>query len=205
MENGRLADPATELPVHTLVRQSSASGVADLQFMAASHLGESTSTYGALFVALMQVESRGQMYFDELNPASPTIEINALSKVSDQQRMLEGVRTLIDYAYSAPMRAISRNVFCDDQGMMAAELAAMSDDELLGWIAANVADYVHIAGSCRMGSSTDPHSVVGLSGRVHGVPRVRVVDASIFPALPRANTHMPTVMAAEFIAERWDS
>ena len=55
-----------------------------------------------------------------------------------------------------------------------------------------------------MGAQDDPMSVVGPTGRVHGVPRVRVVDASIFPALPRANTHMPTVMAAEMVASRWD-
>ena len=204
LKDGVGADPNSELPVHALVRQSSQWGNGDLQFMAASHLGDAGSQYGALFVALMQVESRGVMSFDPANPAVPVIEVNSLSADFDRAAMVEGVRTLIDYAYSSPMRSVGKNIFCDDQGTMAAELATMSDAELIEWIAANVADYVHLSGSCRMGAPNDPMSVVGPTGRVHGVSRVRVVDASIFPALPRANTHMPTVMAAELVASRWD-
>ncbi len=204
LKDGVGADPNSELPVHALVRQSSQWGNGDLQFMAASHLGDAGSQYGALFVALMQVESRGVMSFDPTNPTVPVIEVNSLSADFDRAAMVEGVRTLIDYAYSSPVRSVGKNVFCDDQGTMAAELATMSDAELIEWIAANVADYVHLSGSCRMGAPNDPESVVGPTGRVHGVPRVRVVDASIFPALPRANTHMPTVMAAEMVASRWD-
>ncbi|MEY3167488.1 MAG: hypothetical protein RLZZ343_1291, partial [Actinomycetota bacterium] len=40
-------------------------------------------------------------------------------------------------------------------------------------------------------------------GRVIGVTGLRVCDASIFPQVPRANTHFPVMMAAEVIADRW--
>ena len=202
---GKVASPEANLPVHALVRKSSAHGNGDLQFMAASHLGEGDGRYGALFAALMQVESRGQMTFDPANPMRPLIEVNALSAEGDRRRMLEAVRTLNDYAYSAPIRSVARNVFCDDQGTMAAELAPLNDAELMDWVAANVADYVHLAGSCRMGPVSDPQSVVDVNGRLIGADNIRIVDASIFPALPRANTHMPTVMAAELISSHWDS
>jgi choline dehydrogenase len=33
--------------------------------------------------------------------------------------------------------------------------------------------------------------------RVHGVHRLRIADASVFPAIPHGNTHAPTVMAGE--------
>ncbi len=147
----------------------------------------------------MQVESRGHMTFNPESPMRPVIEVNALATESDKERMIEGVRTLIEYAYSSRMREVATNVFCDDQGRMAADLGAMDDVELLGWIQENVADYVHLAGSCAMGK------VVDTNGRIAGLPNVRVVDASIFPTLPRANTHMPTVMAAELITSRWDA
>jgi choline dehydrogenase-like flavoprotein len=52
-----------------------------------------------------------------------------------------------------------------------------------------------------MGSASDPDAVVDQSGRVHGVTSLRVVDASIMPTIPRANTHLSCVMIAERIAE----
>jgi 5-(hydroxymethyl)furfural/furfural oxidase len=38
-------------------------------------------------------------------------------------------------------------------------------------------------------------------GRIRGVAGLRVVDASLFPALPCADTNFPTLMAAEKIAD----
>jgi choline dehydrogenase-like flavoprotein len=37
-------------------------------------------------------------------------------------------------------------------------------------------------------------------GRVHGVSGLSVVDASIFPSIPSANTNVPTMMAAEHLS-----
>ena len=54
-----------------------------------------------------------------------------------------------------------------------------------------------------MGDLANEKAVVDMVGRVHGVKKLRVCDASIFPMLPRANTHFPVMMAAEVIADRW--
>ncbi|WP_322013863.1 GMC family oxidoreductase [Paraburkholderia sp. J12] len=59
----------------------------------------------------------------------------------------------------------------------------------------------HASCTCRMGDVRDPMAVTGSAGVVHGAHRLRVVDASIFPAVPRANTNIPTIMAAEKIAD----
>jgi choline dehydrogenase-like flavoprotein len=52
-----------------------------------------------------------------------------------------------------------------------------------------------------MGPLEEPHAVVDLEGRVRGVEGLRVVDASIMPEVPRANTHLTAVMLAEHLAE----
>jgi 5-(hydroxymethyl)furfural/furfural oxidase len=60
----------------------------------------------------------------------------------------------------------------------------------------------HVCGTCRMGRANDPAAVVDSAGRVHGVAGLRVADASIFPTVPRANTHLTVLMTAEKLASR---
>jgi choline dehydrogenase len=63
-----------------------------------------------------------------------------------------------------------------------------------------VRSYHHPVGTCRMGPATDPDAVVDAGGRMYGVDGLVVADASIMPGIPRANTHLPTMMLAERIA-----
>jgi 5-(hydroxymethyl)furfural/furfural oxidase len=81
-------------------------------------------------------------------------------------------------------------------------LAKLPDDRaaLADYVRANVAGTFHVCGTCRMGRADDPAAVVDNSGRVHGVGGLRVVDASIMPAITRGNTNIPTIMLAEKIA-----
>jgi 5-(hydroxymethyl)furfural/furfural oxidase len=44
-------------------------------------------------------------------------------------------------------------------------------------------------------------AVVDTQGRVKGVQGLRVVDASVFPVVPCANTNFPVLMTAEKIAD----
>jgi len=59
----------------------------------------------------------------------------------------------------------------------------------------------HISCTCRMGREDDPTAVTGDDGRVYGVGGRRITNTSIFPSVPRANTNIPTIMAAEKIAD----
>ena len=54
-----------------------------------------------------------------------------------------------------------------------------------------------------MGVISDPHAVVDLEGRVHGVSGLRVVDASIFPDAISVATNITTIATAEHIARRY--
>ena len=79
--------------------------------------------------------------------------------------------------------------------------ALVKDDAALAeHIRQNVAGMFHVSGTCRMGASTDRDAVVDRTGRVRGFEGLRVVDASIMPTVPRANTNIPTIMLAEKIS-----
>jgi len=75
----------------------------------------------------------------------------------------------------------------------------LSDAELVGFIRAKAETVYHPAGSCRMGG--DDAAVVDPQLRVRGVDGLRVVDASVMPALPTGNTNAPTIMIAERAAD----
>lgn len=74
-------------------------------------------------------------------------------------------------------------------------------DALEAHVRENVTGQWHASGTCRMGAAEDAMAVTDPAGRVHGVPGLRVCDASLFPFVPSANTNIPTIMAAEKIAD----
>jgi 5-(hydroxymethyl)furfural/furfural oxidase len=82
----------------------------------------------------------------------------------------------------------------------------MGDDEAMEAFVRKAAIGVwHASCSCRMGRPDDPMAVVDTEGHVRGIQGLRVVDASIFPVVPCANTNFPTLMVAEKIAEAMQS
>ncbi|HXW81750.1 MAG TPA: GMC oxidoreductase, partial [Acidimicrobiales bacterium] len=59
----------------------------------------------------------------------------------------------------------------------------------------------HVVGTCRMGNEDDGGAVTRPDGGVVGVEGLHVVDASIMPVIPRANTNLPVLMLAERCAD----
>jgi choline dehydrogenase len=120
----------------------------------------------------------------------PMIQPHYLAEAQDQQVVIDGIRTL-RRMLGAPQL----------QPYYAAEElpgASVTDDAGCLEFAreAGLTAY-HLCGSCRMGPSTDPASVVDDQLRVHGLEGLRIADASIMPAVPSANTSASVFMIAE--------
>ena len=74
--------------------------------------------------------------------------------------------------------------------------AVQSDEELVDDVRRRASSVFHPVGTCRMGPD-QKDNVVNSELMVHGVRGLRVVDASIFPAVTSGNTNAPTIMVAE--------
>jgi choline dehydrogenase/5-(hydroxymethyl)furfural/furfural oxidase len=192
-----------ELAVTTLARFTSGFEPADLQLLPIDHLGQSSEGYGLLSVALMLSRSRGHIALASSDPlVDPVVSFNLLADERDIEALSVGVEVARHLLDSPSLKRVASEVFIDDVGT---PLSALGDsaDEIAAWLKSRTGDYVHAAGTCAMGDLANEKAVVDTAGRVHGIKNLRVCDASIFPMLPRANTHLPVMMAAELIAERW--
>src|SRR3954447_15882390 len=155
---------------------------------------------GQITVALMEPLARGHVRLASADPhVDPEVNFNLLGHESDLDRMVAGVRHLEAIVTDdAVNRITSGPPILDDAGTTFGDLAEHSAAR--AWLLAHVQDYVHAAGTCRMGRPDDPLAVVDPDCRYIGVDGLRVVDASVMPSVPRANTHLSTVMIAEKVA-----
>jgi choline dehydrogenase len=68
---------------------------------------------------------------------------------------------------------------------------------LRAWIRGTVGSYWHPAGTCRMGTDTDPGAVTDPQLRVRGISGLRVADASVMPVIPNAPLNATVLAIAE--------
>ena len=172
-----------------------------LQVLPLNHLGSAADVagYGALMAAVMRpVGAAGTVRLASDDPTvDPLVEFNLLSDPEDLDQMVSGTNLVLDLLRREPFREVAREVYVDDHGT---SWTALSDPErLVAWVRSAAGGYVHATGTCAMGT------VVDRDGVVLGYPGLRVCDASVFPSIPDANTHLPTTMLAERLVARWRS
>lgn len=185
-------------PVTAYVRAEPESPASDIQ-LSFSPLSFHANAAGAAEVddfpgvsgsmVLLDLESRGHIELKSPDPLqAPAFHPNYLSHESDIRRSVSGMRHLRQIMAAEPIA--SRLIEEINPGP-----SVTSDDQLLDYLKRAGNTSYHPVGTCKMGR--DAQAVVDHRLRVHGIPRLRVVDASIMPTIPTANTHAPTIMIAE--------
>ncbi|MDI3406958.1 GMC family oxidoreductase [Streptomyces cavernicola] len=168
---------------------------ADLQFHAApvlfhqEGLGPVTEHGFAFGPCVLAPTSRGAVTLRSPRPdAAPRIVHNYLTTAEDRDAIVAGIRIALDIA---AQQAVTEHV----TRPFDVPPASGSDADLLAWARSSGQTLYHPTSTCAIGSVVDPEL------RVYDVAGLRVVDASVFPSVPRGNTNAPTIMAAEKAAD----
>jgi 5-(hydroxymethyl)furfural/furfural oxidase len=134
---------------------------------------------------------------DKPFPAAYTDKVRKIGVVNTKNRILTKIAaTLMDGPAALRHYLIDNFVV---EGFTFDDV--INDDEALeAFVRKATIGVWHASCSCRMGRADDPMAVVDTEGRVRGIQGLRVVDASIFPVVPCANTNFPVLMSAEKIA-----
>lgn len=136
-------------------------------------------------------ESVGYVRARSADPAdAPSIQPNYLTAEADQRITLAGLR-LIREILNRPEMA----PYFDHETLPGPNV--QSDDELLDFAKRKGNTGYHLVGTAKMGPATDVRAVVDDQLRVHGLQGLRVIDASVMPMLPSANTFASTLAIAE--------
>jgi choline dehydrogenase len=120
----------------------------------------------------------------------PVIQPNYLRHAVDQEVMVAGMKVIRQLLHSPLM---SRYLAVET----VPGPAVRTDEQMLDFCRHHGSTGYHLVGTARMGPGTDPMSVVDSALRVHGIERLRVIDASIMPCITSANTYAATLMLAE--------
>ena len=145
-------------------------------------------------IDLMRPRSLGSVMIRSADPATPpAIRFNYLADPQDRADLRAAVRLtreIIAQPALSPYRGPELNP----------GPAVQSDAEIDAWVRRGVETCYHPVGTCRMGRGA-ADSVVDAECRVHGLEGLRVIDASIMPAIVSGNTNAPTIMIAEKMSD----
>lgn len=179
--------PSPEAFAASVVGRASHREEHDLQFLPVDRVDAAQPAHAVMLGAAMRVWSTGSVTLAGNDPAlDPVVQMRMLDDPRDMELLRAAAALVQRVVHSEPVTAVAH---CDE--------VELSDVVLR----AAVGDYMHAVGTCRMGDPADPAAVVDPSLCVIGYEALRVCDASVIPRAPRANTHLPSVMVAERLAE----
>jgi choline dehydrogenase-like flavoprotein len=197
--------PATIVPggLHAFIKTRAELAVPDIEFMfrgAPTHAGlwfpllkPAYADGFGIRPTLLHPESRGEVKLASADPAAhPRISLNLLTAAGDLTRLRDGFKRAREVAAQRPLDPY-RGVETSPGDKV------RSDAEIDAWLKKVVITAHHPASTCPMGIRED--SVLDPHLRVHGVERLRVVDASAMPDLVSAHINATVLMMAEKAAD----
>jgi choline dehydrogenase len=147
-------------------------------------LGAAFASAVSIVPTLVSIASRGAVALRAARPKTKMrILNNYLEAPEDRQSMVDGVRLALGIADQAAFRGLTRGPHHVP--------ASDSEHDILDFLRQTAHTVWHPVGTCAIGS------VVDSALRVNGTEGLRIVDASVMPAIPRANTNAPTIMIGE--------
>ncbi|XP_045771193.1 glucose dehydrogenase [FAD, quinone]-like [Maniola jurtina] len=161
-----------------------------------------------VFPMLMRPKSRGRVVLRSRNPkVHPTLVPNYFEYSEDLQKIVEGIKVSIEISRQPSMKKIGTKLYdvpiadCLKYGPFGSDAYFACQAQMFTFT------IYHQAGTCKMGLESDPSSVVDPRLRVHGIAKLRVIDASVMPVITSSHTNAPTYMIAEkgadMIKEDW--
>jgi choline dehydrogenase len=196
LDSGWRGSASTGTVLHSIAtfRSSKAAsgGAPDMMFWASDPQGDEPAFY--FDPILLKPESRGSVRLRSADPdANPRITLPGVREPADMQRLEEGYLLGLDLANRPEIRALAKEASPPEPASAA---------ELRRRVQENAYSIPHVVGTCRMGPSPEAGDVVDAVGRVHGVDRLTVIDASVIPEPPSGFPHLITIMLAERLSER---
>ncbi|WP_016973434.1 GMC family oxidoreductase, partial [Pseudomonas tolaasii] len=162
-----------------------------VQPLSLERFGEPLHAFPAFTASVcdLRPQSRGRIDIRSANPAdAPLIRPNYLSHPEDLRVAADAIRLT--------RRIVAAPALSQFKPVEYLPGDALQTEEELHEAAARIGTTIfHPVGTCRMGNDKD--AVVDAQLRVHGVPGLRIADASVMPRITSGNTCSPTLMIAE--------
>lgn len=156
----------------------------------------------SLMFAMGKPKGQGTLHFRTLRAGPPRagsvrIASGLLDNAEDRENAVRALGLLADLAEHPAMRACARFLY-------PSRSVAIDAGRRDRWVLRGTGSGYHPSGTVPMGAEDDPSAALDADGALRGVEGVRVADASVFPTIPSSNIHLPTLMVAEHLAERWN-
>ncbi|XP_047510836.1 glucose dehydrogenase [FAD, quinone] [Pieris napi] len=160
-----------------------------------------------IFPMMLRPKSRGFIKLRSKNPLDyPLMYHNYLTHPDDVGVLREGVKAALAVAETKAMKRLGAR-FNNKPAPNCKHLPLYTDEYWDCYIRQYTMTIYHLSCSAKMGPESDPMAVVDPKLRVYGVEGLRVIDASIMPAVTNGNINAPVIMIAEkgsdLIKETW--
>ena len=199
-------DAAWQIQAGVRYTASGSSEFNDMQIYALSNMDftdypDYQALLGAQFAVgvapgLQRPNSRGKVSLRSFDAnVQPNITLDFTEDAEDMRRLVDGLRV----AWKIVQQPVFQQ-FIERTAILTDEMVE-SDEACSEYIKATVNTIYHPTATCRMGPDGDPGAVVDQYCRVRGIEGLRVVDASVIPSIPRANTNLTCIMIGEKVAD----